>query len=190
MTKEKKKSVSPTTETKKNDTPLKPLKKRKNGRAKGAKFERVTAKLITVWWDEDFHRTPASGGLHWKKDNRVAGDIVPPPDSDFPFSVECKKVEGWNFEQVIKGTGEVFDWWKQCIRDSKEIGKIPLLIFSKNNSPIYYMTTQTAWRKVSGEDSNHFLTCAKIDGESHHVAIGFFDNLLSVPKEELLNALK
>ncbi|WAB24988.1 hypothetical protein M3_0037 [Lysinibacillus phage vB_LfM_LysYB1] len=175
---------------KKNDTQNKP-KKRKNSRAKGAGFERVAAKLLTEWWGAEFHRTPASGGLHWKRDNRVAGDIVAPAEAtDYPFSNECKKVEGWNFEQIIKGTGLVTDWWSQCCRDASETDKIPLLLFSKNRSPIYYMVHQEHHIKIVDlPNRNYFITTFELEDKEHCVAIGMFDDLLSIPKASIVKNL-
>ena len=62
----------------------------KNSKAKGNGFELVVAKALTTWSGQKFHRTPASGALHWSNDKRVVSDIVPPQYMDFPFSIECK----------------------------------------------------------------------------------------------------
>lgn len=161
-------------------------KKRKNSRSKGAGFERETAKLLTDWWGVDFHRVPASGGLHWKDDNRVSGDIVAPPDSDFPFSVECKKVEGWNFEQIIKGTGLVTDWWSQCTRDADEFNKAPLLIFSKNRSPVFFMVRVEDFKKFEIK-TNYFITTVELDEKMECVGIGYFEKLTAIEKEKIIN---
>lgn len=149
------------------------------------------AKLLTIWWGAEFHSTPASGGLHWRKDARVAGDIVAPSEGgeDYPFSNECKKVEGWNFEQLIKGTGEVTDWWSQCIRDAKEVSKIPLLTFSKNRSPIYFMMPSDSWAKLGMEPKNYFITTFRLDGVEQHVTVGMFDDLLAIPKDQVVKYL-
>lgn len=159
-------------------------KKGINGKQKGAKFERDIAKLLSEWWGEDFNRVPMSGGLDWQKDNRVTGDIVPPPDSDFPYTVECKKREGWDFEQVIKGTGEVADWWKQCTNDAKKVDKIPLLIFSKNRSPIYFMVHVDDFNKY-GIKTNYFITTVELDDRVDCVGIGYFDKLTEFDKEKI-----
>ena len=110
-----------------------------NSKAKGADYELKICKVLAEWYQEEFHRVPASGGLRWGKDNRVSGDIIPQVGSTFPFSIECKKREDWTFEQVLRGTGEVESWWTQCTRDAANVDKKPLLIFSKNRAPDYYM---------------------------------------------------
>lgn len=171
-------------------------KKGINGREKGAKFERTTAKDVSEWWDGDFHRTPGSGGLHWKKDNRVTGDITPgeKESKTFPFSIECKKVEDWNFEQIIKGVGIVPDWWSQCVRDAESVGKIPLLIFTKNRSPVFYMMPMKDWRTIGVPFHNVFLASIKrnvgMAYKRDRVAIGHFDDLMAIPKETIIKNLK
>jgi len=114
-------------------------KKRINSRNKGSEYERKIAKVLGAWWDEEFHRTPMSGGLHWAEDNRVAGDIVTPPTSMYPWVTELKKREEWEFDHLLKGTGEIEKYWQQVVRDSERTGMKPMLIFSKNHAPNYLM---------------------------------------------------
>jgi hypothetical protein len=144
-------------------------KKPINSKAKGSEFERRIAKALGKWFKEDFNRTPASGGLHWKEDNRVAGDIVTPPDSIFPFTVECKKREGWDLDQVLKGTGEVEKWWMQAVGDSERVKLLPFLVFAKNFSPYYLMLDFMTFFKLQqgkGEQVpfNHFVVHIKDNG--------------------------
>lgn len=116
-------------------------KKKINSKAKGSSYELKIAKALGAWYGEDFNRVPASGGLRWGDDNRVAGDIATPVDSNFPFTVECKKREKWDLEQVLKGTGDVESWWLQSTSDSIRVNTRPLLIFSKNFAPDFLMIT-------------------------------------------------
>src|SRR5699024_11495112 len=66
---------------------------RRRSKQKGNAYELKIAKELSKWWGGKFSRVPASGGLHWGSDQRVAGDIIPPVNSNFPFVVECKKRE-------------------------------------------------------------------------------------------------
>ncbi|QBL97953.1 hypothetical protein EauM23_00060 [Exiguobacterium phage vB_EauM-23] len=109
----------------------------KNGRNKGSAYERHIAKKLGAWWGEKFQRTPASGGLDWGKDNRVCGDIVTPPGSEFPFTVECKKRENWTMDSLFKGSKEVEKWWAQVNKDCERSGLLPMLVFSRNLQPDY-----------------------------------------------------
>lgn len=124
-------------------------KKKINSKDKGDDFERKTAKQLGDWWGEKFNRTPMSGGLHWQEDNRVSGDIVTPPDSLFPWVVECKKREEWDIIQLVKGTGEIEKWWNQVLLDSERTRMKPFLVFSKNFAPSYLMVYEEDFLKIT-----------------------------------------
>ena len=106
-------------------------------RRKGANFERKIAKALTEALGVEFRRTPLSGG--WADSSQVAGDIVPIENFDFPFSLECKNVEGWTLESLFNGDDAwLKTWWEQCVNETPE-GKTPLLIFTKNYAPTFVM---------------------------------------------------
>ena len=110
------------------------------GKQKGNEFELKVAKMLTEWSGCEFHRTPASGALHWPNDARVVSDIVPPMElmeKGWPFSVECKKVEyDWNMISILQGKTEFWKHWEQCRGDAERENLVPLLVFSKNFHPI------------------------------------------------------
>lgn len=172
-------------------------KKGINGRSKGAGFENEVCKLLTPWWGSKFHRTPASGGKHWKEVDSVGGDIIC-EDKLFPFSIECKKQEDWNFDQIVRGQGEVYKYWEQCVRDAQERGKVPWLIFSRNLQPKYFMMTMDAWNALfhSNELSALYMdriTIARYTERSFGcvVIIGFLQQFLETfTKDNVLQALK
>lgn len=111
-----------------------------NGKAKGSNYERTVAKQFSQWSGLEFHRTPASGALHWENDTRVTGDIVPPPSIKFPFSIECKCREvPFDFDALLTGTSSIWEFWKQCLRDASRADLEPMLIFSKNRRHTYVM---------------------------------------------------
>lgn len=167
-------------------------KKRVNSKAKGSEYERKIARLLSEYWGEEFHRTPMSGGLHWKDDNRVAGDIVTPPTSIYPWTTECKKRQEWGFEQVLKGTGEVESWWKQSERDGERVGLRPLVIFAKNFSPNYMMFAYEDAKKFATElgieelPFNHFVVHK--EGTARIICV-LEDFIKHVPKQVVINAL-
>jgi hypothetical protein len=166
-------------------------KKPINSKAKGSEFERKVAKALSTWWGEQFQRTPMSGGLHWKDDNRVAGDIVTPPDSIYPWTTECKKREGWDLEQVLKGTGEVEKWWSQSVRDGERVSLRPLLVFSKNFAPNYLMMTLDDFVAITIAKQNrmafNFFIIAVLGKESR-VVCNFDDFIKHVSKEDIIKA--
>lgn len=111
----------------------------KKSKDKGGRGERAAAKCFRDWWGTDFTRTPASGGFATQKfrdDWNAAGDLVT-PDPTFPFCVECKWVEDWTLEQVLRNDGcLIFQWWQQA-RAECPPNKLPLLVFKRNNHPFY-----------------------------------------------------
>lgn len=113
----------------------KSTRKGRMSKRKGSNFELTCCKLLKDWWGGDFKRVPLSGG--WDK-SVMTGDIfrtLPDGniDNNFPFSIECKKQEGWTFTQLFKQTGPVRTWWKQCSEEALIRNRAPILIFAKNN---------------------------------------------------------
>jgi len=163
-----------------------------NSKAKGSEYERKVARQLSQWWGEEFHRTPMSGGLHWKEDNRVAGDIVTPPESLYPFTTECKKREGWDLEQVLKGTGDVESWWQQSVSDGERVKLKPLLIFSKNFAPSYFMIRLEDFERIAsfkkGRIAFNFFIISIVDKEPR-IVCKLEDFLKHVVKEDVLGAL-
>lgn len=100
-------------------------------------FELETAKNLSKWWGHDFHRSPASGGLHWAGSNNVAGDIVAPLEANFPFVVECKNREEWTLENLFLNNKDIKNWWAQVVGDAKETGKVPMLIYTRNHAKTF-----------------------------------------------------
>lgn len=117
------------------------------GREKGSAFERVVAKKFENWSGSEVKRTPLSGG--WAKTAKFAvkNDLIS-TDKKFPLGVECKKQEGWILEHLLYNKSKVFSWWKQVTTETPK-GKIPLLVFSKNRSPIFSMISIRGWQKLT-----------------------------------------
>jgi len=103
---------------------------------KGATFELKIAEMFTEAFGKEFRRTPLSGG--WAKGtDEVAGDLVCVNDLDFPYSIECKKAEGWFLDSLFTDQHAWFDaWWTQAVAECPD-GKSPLLVFSRNRMPTY-----------------------------------------------------
>lgn len=109
-----------------------------NSRSKGCKNERKAAKLIEVWTNKKFARTPSSGGLNWKTSN-TRGDIVCTTEGHyFPFCVEVKAHREINFAELLmpqkKGV-KIQEFWDQATRDAEKCNKIPLLLMRYNRMP-------------------------------------------------------
>lgn len=108
--------------------------------------ERKLAKLLDTWWgtDKEFRRTPMSGA--WDK-RKFGGDIVTPQDC--PFIFEMKTEADWEFRSVLS-TKSAFNLFhsatEQVITDAKQCRKIPVLVFTSNNRPVYFGFSWGVWK--------------------------------------------
>lgn len=122
--------------------------KKGGGRQKGSRFERDVAKLFAKWSGSDVNRTPLSGGWAKNAKHGVKNDLIS-TDPNFPFGVECKNQEEWLIEHLLSNDkSKIFSWWKQVITETPK-GKIPLLVFHRNHSPIFTMITTRGWKKMT-----------------------------------------
>jgi len=130
------------------------------GRPKGNAFERAIARDMTEWTGMTCSRVPLSGG--W---NKKSGDITPKDPKDmvkFIFSVEAKNQEA--FRSVMlpiaatasKDAGKtilpklIAGWWKQCTGDAKRGKKIPLLVMTCANEPVWVMMESRVFTETGG----------------------------------------
>jgi len=123
-----------------------------NGKAKGSTFERRVAKYLTTWLTEhnidgEFTRVPSSGGLRWKQNDSVVGDItLSSPTHETLCTFECKNQEKWSLWKLFgyhtvpanpKGPSTLQGFWGQACSDAARTEtKFPTLIMTKNHRPI------------------------------------------------------
>lgn len=162
-----------------------------NSKAKGSGYELKIAKQLTNWSGYEFNRTPMSGGLRWQEDNNVSGDIVPPANIKFPFSIECKKREiDWDFDFLLKKTSPIWEYYKQSCRDSsrylkKGVKKEPMLVFSKNRRESYMMISKEVFDYLLKDKSVDYLE-VKIEAMCHVVLLSFEEFLGLCSLDEVL----
>jgi hypothetical protein len=107
-----------------------------NSRRKGAKNERVIAKVLAKWTGKEFAKTPASGGLQWKA-AMSKGDVVCTTEGHyFPFCIEGKFYVKIDFNHLLlPQDSDIMAWWKQCRRDAEKCNKVPMLLMRYNGMP-------------------------------------------------------
>ncbi len=161
-----------------------------SAKAKGSNFERKTAKWFGDWWGYEFHRTPASGALHWAEENNVAGDIVTPSSANFPFVIECKKHDEppWTLENAMLNNLDIRQWWRQVVEDSLSVHRVPMLVFARKRSKVYIMVpyVDTLDKKLEEMDELYMITHVSfVDGRGHkntfRVLIFIQDTLKEIP---------
>jgi len=146
----------------------------KKARGKGQRGERILVKKFAEWWGSEFFRTPGSGSFATRGFSRkamdVAGDIVT-LDESFPWCVESKNAEGWTLDNLFtEKQGLLRKWWQQAV-DQCPDHKLPLLVFTRNRQPIYFMHND-----VEFWDFRMFGIHTSIDGVE--VFIGLLSDLL------------
>ncbi|QDP43138.1 hypothetical protein Goe24_01130 [Bacillus phage vB_BsuM-Goe24] len=165
----------------------------KKSKTKGSSYELKIAKLLTSWWGGgNFSRVPASGGLHWGTDQRVAGDIVPPPEAEFPFVIECKKREEWTMDHILLDIGQPKDWWAQVVNDARRVKLVPILIFSRNRAKDFIMLPYTSemYDKLNKVDKSAMITTVSIKNirdeiQLFDVIVSTYESLTQVPIPEV-----
>ena len=165
----------------------------KGAKTKGSSYELKMAKKFTPWWKGgDFHRVPGSGSLHWGDDNRVAGDIAPPQNLDFPFVLECKKHEGWTMDHVLLNIGDPFKWWAQVVTDARRVKKIPFLIFSRNRAKDYIMVPYSGllYLHLGAIGTDHMRTTVEIENirnekQRFDVIVTTFDTISQITPDSM-----
>jgi hypothetical protein len=107
-----------------------------DSRAKGAKAETVIRDLLRSYTKLQWERTPGSGALDEK--HGLKGDLYV-PKAENTFCVEVKHYEDDHLTSAIltHKDPQLIDWWNQTIRQSKQVGRKPLLIFKFNRSKVF-----------------------------------------------------
>lgn len=135
-----------------------------NSKAKGSKNERKVSVLFQDWTGYAFARTPASGGLRWKANQSIVGDIVCTDETHahkFLFTVEAKSYKEINFEHLISSNTRVkiLEFWAQAVGDSQRVNKIPILMvrYNQMERDLHYLFLPTAFFNLIKEDigDNH-----------------------------------
>jgi len=118
-----------------------------NSKKKGDKNERQATKWLYLWTGEDFARTPSSGGLRWKNNPSVCGDVVcQNVDFNFPFSVETKHLKTVAYDTILRSNSKIFTIWAQAWEDASRAKKTPMLMLRSNGMPVgeYYIVFSAA----------------------------------------------
>lgn len=180
----------------------------KNSRAKGSNTENYLAKRIREHFltgvdpklaYQMVHRTPMSGG-HVERGDLI---IKPPVLKLFPWFIECRNREMWDWPQIWKQQEKsvIIAWFlidavEKCHPYDQNIRyqRMPLLVFTKNQQPMYFAAWEDdlSTRGIVPEDFNPMMNVAITtpDVDNHplkkYVVIGDFERLLTLhPVTEL-----
>lgn len=163
----------------------------RGSKSKGSNFERQIAKTLSRYFfgvDDRLKRTPLSGGFSksYKGDIfedlsvKISDDPVISNTPQWPFSVECKKQEvPLDIPSLLSDNSVFWKFWDQCssqIKGTPEAGKIPMLIFSKNNIKPMVCLPAEILMSISLVPKNFI--------ETKNVVIFKLEDFLKIPPEQ------
>lgn len=107
-----------------------------DSREKGARTELKVRDFLRQQTGLAWERVPASGALHEK--HGLKGDLYVPNEQNI-FCIEVKGyAEDHLTSQILTSKNPtLLDWWRQTVRESKQINKKPLLFFKFDRSKIF-----------------------------------------------------
>lgn len=101
---------------------------------KGARGETQVRDYLREKTGLQFERTPNSGATSTKG---LKGDIFILNHFN-NFTIEVKFYEADELgSNVLTGKGTFKDWWGQCIREAKDNGNLPMLVYKWNRSILF-----------------------------------------------------
>lgn len=105
-------------------------------RAKGARTETTVRDTLRKATGLQWERVPGSGALDEK--HGLKGDLYVPGEKN-KFCVEVKGYAEDHLTSALLSskTPQLLEFWKQAIRQGKQVGKSPVLIFKYDRSKVF-----------------------------------------------------
>jgi len=112
-----------------------------DSRDKGARAESLVKNALRRATGLNWERTPGSGALNEK--HGLKADLYVPNEKNL-YAVEVKHyAEDHLTSSVLTSkTPQLIEWWKQAIRQGKQVSKIPLLVFKFDRSKLFVAFTE------------------------------------------------
>ena len=107
-----------------------------DSRAKGARVETQVRDVLRDYSKLQWERVPASGALNEK--HGLKGDLYVPSKTN----TYCVEVKGYADDhltsEILTGKNPIiFSWWEQTMRESMQVGRLPLLVFKFDRSKMF-----------------------------------------------------
>jgi len=151
---------------------------------KGKRKEREVAKLLGEWWgDGEFKPTPQSGGWDRTGKFQMKGDII--TNVEFPFCVEIKNRESWSWSKSINSVkSPLHGFWDEVVADAKSCNLEPILLFTRNNHPLFVAMRISVANKLECQMFGFHLKKGRID-----CWITIFEELIKNSPQSIKNIL-
>lgn len=137
-----------------------------DSRQKGARAETAVRDILRKETGLGWERVPGSGALDAK--HNLKGDLYVPNANNI-YCVEVKHYadDHLTSKLLTSKTPQIIEWWKQTVRESNQVNKVPLLIYKFDRSKCFVAFTQTP---VEGYDylsvnvlGHRFHTCELLE---------------------------
>lgn len=107
-----------------------------DSRAKGARAESVVKDTLKKYSGLNWERIPLSGALDAK--HGLKGDLyIPGMNVRYCIEIKHYKEDHLTSKVLTDKTPQLQLWWEQTLRESKEINKLPLLIYKFDRSKTF-----------------------------------------------------
>ena len=112
-----------------------------DSRDKGARAESLVKNALRRVTGLNWERTPGSGALNEK--HGLKADLYVPNEKNL-YAVEVKHYAEDHLTSGIltAKSPQLIEWWKQAVRQGKQVNKIPLLIFKFDRSKLFVAFTE------------------------------------------------
>lgn len=112
-----------------------------DSRDKGARAESLVKNALRRVTGLNWERTPGSGALNEK--HGLKADLYVPNEKNL-YAVEVKHyAEDYLTSNILTAKSpQLIEWWKQAVRQGKQVNKTPLLIFKFDRSKLFVAFTE------------------------------------------------
>jgi len=107
-----------------------------DSRAKGTRAETQVKDILRKYTNLSWERTPGSGALDPK--HNMKGDLyIVNTNNIFAVEVKHYKDDHLTSKILTDKESQIEKWWKQAVRQAKQVNKTPLLIFKKDRGKFF-----------------------------------------------------
>lgn len=141
-----------------------------DSRDKGSRAETVVRDYLRNSTKLKWERVPGSGALDEK--HGLKGDLYVPGEKN-AYCIEVKHyAEDHLTSKILSGKSpQLFEWWEQCLRQGRQVNKLPLLIFKHDRSKLFAAYENMPYNDYLYVYINHYT--------SHPFYVSLLDDFLN-----------
>lgn len=107
-----------------------------DSREKGARAETLVRDKLRELTGHKWERVPGSGALDPK--HQLKGDLyIPGKNNTYAVEVKHYKDDHFNTSLFTSKDPQLTKWWDQTLRQGRQLGKKPLLLFKHDRSKVF-----------------------------------------------------